>query len=145
MIFRLYHLHPDLLPTHMSQAVNITSEPQPLSAAVLLWPCAGECFFSHHTVNDLTASRQSGSQQYFQISIGLGRERESGALTRVFLDELIDVDPAARAPSVKHDPVENPAGVDGGGGFNHRMENLSSVVGLRCRMHDFGHRVESLW
>lgn len=41
------------------------------------------------------------------------RERASGALTRVFLDEFIDVDPGACAPGVKHDPMENTAGVDG--------------------------------
>ncbi len=55
------------------------------------------------------------------------------------------MDPAACAPSVKHDPVENPAHVDRGGGFNHRVVNLRWVVRLRCGMHDFGHRVESLW
>lgn len=69
---------------------------------------------------------------------------ESTLLTGVFLDELVDVDPAAGAPGVEHDPVEDPGQVDGGGGFGHRLVNLRWVVGLRCGMHDLGHRVESL-
>jgi len=78
------------------------------------------------------------------VHIGLWKVRESGAITRVFLDELIDVDPAAGAAGVKHDAIEHPAGVDRGGGFAHRLERLRWPVRLRGGMHDSGHRVESL-
>ena len=99
------------------------------------------------------SSRQTEWECGGSPAIGSERRRESGEerelgkrtlLTGVFLDELVDVDPAARAPGVEHDPVEDPGQVDGGGGFGHRLVNLRWVVGLRCGMHDLGHRVESL-
>lgn len=73
------------------------------------------------------------------------RERERRTLTRVFLDELVDMDPGAGAPSVKHDPIENSSHVDRRGGFRYMLEHLRRAVGLRCRMHDFRHRMENLW
>lgn len=48
------------------------------------------------------------------------------------------MDPGAGAPSIKHDPVKNPT-------VTISVGDLQHVMGLRCRMHDFGHRVESLW
>lgn len=75
---------------------------------------------------------------------GRGRERQAVTLTRIFLDELIDVDPAACAASVKHDPVENTVRVDRGEGFSHRPVNFRWAVRLGCRMHDFGHRGDSV-
>lgn len=50
------------------------------------------------------------------------------------------MDPAACAPSVKHDPVENPAYEDSGAVFGRRL-----MVNLWCRVHHFGHLMENVW
>lgn len=79
-------------------------------------------------------SKQSGSQLL----------KGGCTLTGILLNELVDVDPGAGAPSIKHDPVKNPtiAMSVWGGGFG---DGLQVPMRLKCWMHDFGHRVESLW
>lgn len=56
------------------------------------------------------------------------------------------MDSGSCASSVKHDPVEDPAHITRGRRSRHRPVNLSvSAVRLGRRVHDLGHRVESLW
>lgn len=77
-------------------------------------------------------------------------EGETGAPTGIFLNELVDVDPAACAAGVKHDTVENPAGVDGRAPFmlmvrargerhfgSHRV-SFCGVDGFGCRVDRLG-------
>lgn len=90
------------------------------------------------TVNDLTRADRVGAYS-------MCKKRESEATTWVFLNEFVDVDPGAGAAGVKHDPIEHPAGVDGGGGFRDGLVNLRLGVSLRGRMQDVGYRVENLW
>lgn len=124
----------------MSQTGKLKSTSATFRSSITL-RSACACLSLHHTVNDLTVSRQ---REPAACVMNQSAEKRSCALTGVFLDELVDVDPAACAPCVEHDPVENPAHVDGGGGFRLRLVNLWRVVGLRCRVHHLGHRVESL-
>lgn len=67
------------------------------------------------------------------------------AFTGIFLDEPVDVNPAARAPGVKHDPVENPVRVASGGGSFDRMHHLRRRVESFWRgVEEFGSRVDHL-
>lgn len=111
----------------------------------------GACLSLHHTANDLTANRVGVSSmcKIPTTASETEREREGGrgnrALTGVFLNELVDMDPGACAPSVKHDPIENATRVERRGPLRRVITRRMRVVPLRCRVHDFGHRVESFW
>ena len=84
---------------------------------------------------------------------GGGREKErqeSAVLTGIFLNELVDVDPAACAACVKHDPVENPAAVEWGAHLllvkrARRVRHFGGhMVSVCCGVDDFGRRVDRL-